>query len=101
MKNYLLGRYRLSRAKYWRYITIISVSFSIIFVVYILATGGGHFLELKRIILILISSLLFTSIVLFPLSIARLHGIAVDNSIYSTNTWTYIDPQHYFSENCP
>ena len=27
--------------------------------------------------------------------------ISVDDSTWSTNNWTFIDPQHYFSNNCP
>ena len=30
----------------------------------------------------------------------NLYCINVDDSTYSANTWTFIDPQHYFSTNC-
>ena len=30
-----------------------------------------------------------------------LYCINVDDTLYSTNNWTYIDPQHYFISNCP
>ena len=30
----------------------------------------------------------------------QLTCINVDDPVYSTATWTYIDPQHYFSNNC-
>lgn len=30
-----------------------------------------------------------------------LYCINVDDAAWSTANWTYIDPQHYFSENCP
>ena len=31
----------------------------------------------------------------------NLYCINVDDSTYSANNWTSIDPQHYFSNNCP
>jgi len=31
----------------------------------------------------------------------QLYCIEVDDATWSTANWTNIDPQHYFSEDCP
>ena len=38
---------------------------------------------------------------IFTLSNPNLTCINVDDITYSVINWTYIDPQHYFSEYCP
>ena len=76
MKKYLLSSYRLSRAKYWKYIAIISILFAAIFFCYDIVTGG----HIRNIFFSLGVSALFTIIFAVPLNLARFHDVGKKNS---------------------
>ena len=73
--KYLLGNFRLNRARYWKYIAIISMLLSLVWIVYVVATGGLPLLNAGIIFITILSSFFFTIFLVIPLNLARFHDV--------------------------
>ena len=74
-KKYLLGSFRLNRARYWKYIAIISMLLSLVWIVDVVTTGGLPLFGPVIIFITILSSFFITIFLVIPLNLARFHDV--------------------------